>query len=211
MNISILRLFLCFHCQTKLKICLKDEVIFISLLFRFLHCLNHIQLHLFMLSKVYFAILRPFLCFRCQTKLIIRLNDKVIFILLLRFLHSLIKPLLMLCKVNIAILRLFLFFRCLNKLIVRLSHEVIFISLLFRILHCLNHNQLPLFMLSKVNIAILRPFLCFHCRAKLIIRLNHEAIFISRILHCLNHIQLPLFMLSKVSIAIFTFSYLCSC
>ena len=80
-----------------------------------------------------------------------------------------------------------------------LNHEVIFISLLFRILHSLNHIQLPLFMLSKVNIAILRPFLCFHCLTKLIICLNHKVIFISllfRMFHSLNLIHLLLFMSS---------------
>ena len=60
-----------------------------------------------MLSKVNISILRSFQCFRCLTKLIIRLNDVVIFILLLfRFLHSLNHielPVLMLCNVNIAI------------------------------------------------------------------------------------------------------------
>ena len=92
----------------------------------------------------------------------------------------------MLSKVNIAILRPFLCFHCPTKLIICLDHEVFFISLLFRILHTLNHIQLPLFMWSKVNIAILRPFLCFHCLTKLITCLNHEVIFISflfRILH----------------------------
>ena len=48
----------------------------------------------------------------------------------------------------------------------------IFISILFRILDSLNHIQLPLFMLSKVSIAILKQFLCFHCLTKLIICLN---------------------------------------
>ena len=85
-NIALLIPFLCFHCLNKLIIRLNHEAIFISRIF---HCLNHIQLPLFMLSKVCIAILRPFLCFRCQTKLIIRLNDEDIFILLLRFLHSL--------------------------------------------------------------------------------------------------------------------------
>ena len=88
---------------------LNHEIKFISLLFRILHCLNHIQLPSFMLCKVNIAMSIPFLCFRCLTMLIIRLN-----------------------------------------------HDIMFISLLFRILHCLNHIQLPLFMLSKVNIAILR-------------------------------------------------------
>ena len=79
----------------------------------------------------------------------------------------------MLNKVNIAILGPFVCFRCLTTLIILLNHEVIFIS---RILHCLNHIQLPLFMLSKVNIAILRPFQCFRYLTKLIICLNHNVI-----------------------------------
>ena len=67
----------------------------------------------------------------------------------------------MLRKVDIAILKPFLCFRCQTKLTIRLNDEVIFISLLFRFLHSLNHIQLPLLMLSKVNIAILKQFLCF--------------------------------------------------
>ena len=184
---------------------LKSQVIFISLLFRILHSLNHIQFPLFMLSELNIAILRPFLCFYCLTRLIICLNHKVIFIsLLFRILHHLNHiqfPLFMLSELNIAILRPFLCFHCLTRLIICLNHKVIFISLLFKILHSLNHIQFPLFMLSKLNIAILRPFLCFHCLTRLIICLNHELIFISllyRILHSLNHI---LFMLSKVNFA----------
>ena len=114
MNIAILRPFLCSRCLTKLIICLNHNVIFISLLIRILHSLNHIQLPLFMLSEVNIGILRPFLCFRCLTKLII----------------------------------------CFN-------HIVIIISLLFRIFHSLNKMQLPPFLLCKVNIVILRPFLYF--------------------------------------------------
>ena len=151
--------------------------------------------------KVNIAILRQFLCFRCQTKLIIRLYDEVIFITLFSFLHIQL-PLLMLSKVNIAILRPFLFFQCLTKLIIHLNDDVIFITLLFSFLHILNQIQLPLFMLSKVNISMQRSFQCFRCLTKVIILLNHEAIFLSRILHCLNHIYLPLFMLSKVNISI---------
>ena len=108
----------------------------------------------------------------------------------------------MLSKMDIAILRPLLFFHCQTKLIIRLNDEVLFISLLFRFLNSLNHIQLPLLMLCKVNIAILRPFLCFHFVTKLIIRLNYETIFISKILHCLNQILLPLFMLIKENIAI---------
>ena len=76
-------------------------------------------------------------------------------------------------------------------------------SLLFSILHSLNHIQLHPFVLCKVNIAILIPFLCFRCL--IIIRLNHDVTFMSllfSILHSLNHIQLPPFMLCKVNIAI---------
>ena len=65
----------------------------------------------------------------------------------------------MLREVNIGILRSFLCFRCLTKLIIRFNHNVIIISLLFRIFHSLNHIQLLLFILSKVDISILRPFL----------------------------------------------------
>ena len=85
----------------------------------------------------------------------------------------------MLSEVNIAILRPFQCLLCLTKLIVRLNHNVIFISLLFRIFHSLNHIQLLLFVLSKVDIALLRPFLCFRCLTKLIIRLNDVVIIIS--------------------------------
>ena len=137
-NIAILRPFLCFRCLTKLIIRLNHNVIFISLLFRFVYNLTHIQLSLFMLREVIIAILRPFLCFSCLTKLIIRLNDEVIFIsLIFTFLHSLNHiqlPLFMLIEVNIAILRPFQCYCCLNKLIISLNHNVIFTSLLIRIL-----------------------------------------------------------------------------
>ena len=48
----------------------------------------------------------------------------------------------------------------------------IFISILFRIVDSLNRIQLPLFMLTKVSIAILKQLLCFHCLTKLVIFLN---------------------------------------
>ena len=105
----------------------------LSLLFRILHSLNHIQLPLLMLSKVNIAIFRPFQCFRCLTKLIIHLNDEAIFVsMILYCLNHIQLPLLMLSKLNIAILRPFLFFHCLSKRVIRLNHEAIFI---FRILH----------------------------------------------------------------------------
>ena len=76
-----------------------------------------------------------------------------------------------------------------------------FMSILFRIVSSLNHFQLPLFMLSKVNETMLRQFLGFYCLSKLRIWLNHNALFMSilfRIVSSLIHFQLPLFMLSKV-------------
>ena len=201
-NIAKLRSFLCFHCLTKLIIIfLNHEVVFISLLFRILHSLNHIQLPLFILRKVKIAILRPFLLFRCLTKFILCLNHEIVFIsLLFRILHSLSQiqlPLFIFRKANIAILRQFLSFHCLTKLMICLNHEIFLISLLFRILHSLNHIQLPCFILRKVKIAILRPFLLFRCLTKFILCLNHEIVFISllfSILHSMN-----------------TFSYSCSC
>ena len=42
-----------------------------------------------------------------------------------------------------------------NEAFICLNHEVIFISLIFRIVYSLNHILLPLFMLSKVIIALL--------------------------------------------------------
>ena len=58
------------------------------------------------------------------------------------------------------------------KHIICLNQEVIFISLLFTIVNSLNRILLPLFMLRKVNIALLWPFIGFHCVTKLKICLN---------------------------------------
>ena len=62
----------------------------------------------------------------------------------------------MISKVNVALLRQFLGLYCLSKLIIRLTHDVFLISLLFRIVSSLNHIHLPLFMINKVNLTILR-------------------------------------------------------
>ena len=175
---------------------LKSLGIFISILFRILDNLNHIQLPLFMLITLSIALLRRFLCFHCLTKLVICLNPYFIFIsILFRILDSLNHihlPLFMLSKVSIAILKQFLCFHCLTKLIICLNPQVIFISILFRILHSLNHIQLPLFMLITLSIALLRRFLCFHCLTKLIICLNPQVIFISILFRILD----SLFVLS---------------
>ena len=73
-SIAILKQLLCFHCLTKLIICIQPLVIFISILFRILDSLNHIQLPLFMLITLSIALLRRFLLFHCLTKTVICLN-----------------------------------------------------------------------------------------------------------------------------------------
>ena len=79
----------------------------------------------------------------------------------------------MINKVNVTILRQFLGLYCPSKLIIRLNHDVCFISLLFRIVSSLNHIDLRLLMIYKVNVTLLRQFLCLHCLSKLITRLTH--------------------------------------
>ena len=80
----------------------------------------------------------------------------------------------MINKVNVALLRQFLDLNCLSKLIIRLTHDVFSISLLFRIVSSLNQFHVPLFMINKVNVALLRQFLDLNCLSKLIIRLTHN-------------------------------------
>ena len=80
----------------------------------------------------------------------------------------------MLCNVNVIIFQQFLGFYCLSKLKIWLNHDVFFMSLLFRIVSILNHFQIPLFMLCKVNVILLRQFLGVHCLSKLIVWLNHD-------------------------------------
>ena len=41
------------------------------------------------------------------------------------------------------------------QVIIWLNHDVFLISLLFRIVSCLNHIDLPLFMLNNVNVIII--------------------------------------------------------
>ena len=111
-------------------------------------------------------------------------------------------PMFMLSNVNNTQLRKFLGFNCLSKLRIWLNHDAFFMSILFRIVSSLNHFQLPLFMLSKVNETFLRQFLGYYFLSMLRIWLNHDAFFMSilfRIVSSLNHFQLPLFMLSNVN------------
>ena len=111
-------------------------------------------------------------------------------------------PLFMRSKVNETILRQFLGLHCLSKLRIWLNHGALFMPILFRIVSSLNHFQLPLFMLSKVNETVLRQFLGLYSILMLRIWLNHDAFFMSilfRIVSSLQHFQVPLFMISKVN------------
>ena len=85
----------------------------------------------------------------------------------------------MINKVKLTILRQFPGLYSLSKLIIRLTHDVFSISLLFRIVSSLNQFHLPLFMINKVNVALLRQFLDLYCLSKLIIRLTNDVLLIS--------------------------------
>ena len=115
-------------------------------------------------------------------------------------------PLFMISNVNETILRQFLCLYSLLMLRIWLNHDAFFMSILFRIVSSLNHFQVPLFMLCKVNETMLRQFLGFYYQSKLRIWLNHDALFMSilfTIVSSQNHFQLPLFMLSKVNETMF--------
>ena len=187
---------------------LTHDVFLISLLFRIVSSLNHIHLPLFMINKVNLTILRQFLRLYCLSKLIIRLiHDVFLISLLFRIVSSLNHihlPLFMINKVNHTILRQFLGLYCLSKLIIRLTYDVFLILFLVRFASILNHIHLPLFMINKVNLTILRPFLGLYYLSKLIIRLAHDVVLISLfwIVSSRNHIHLPLFMINKVNLVI---------
>ena len=90
-------------------------------------------------------------------------------------------------------------------LIIRLTHDVFLLSLLFWNFSSLNHIDLPLFMINKVNVTLLRQCLGLYCLSKLIIWLTHNICFISllfRIVSSLNHIDLPLFMINKENVTL---------
>ena len=111
----------------------------------------------------------------------------------------------MINKVNVTLVKQFLGLYCLSKLIIWLTYDVFLISLIFRIVSSLNQFHLPLFMINKVNVTLLRQFLCFYSLFKRLIKLNHDVFLISllfRILSCLNHIHLPLFMIDKVNVTL---------
>ena len=208
-NVTLLRQFLGLYCLSKLIIRLTHDVFLISLLFRIVSSQNQFHLPLFMINKVNVTLLRQFLGLYCLSKLIIRLTHDVFLIsLLFRIVSSLNQfhlPLFMINKVNVTLLRQFLGLYCLSKLIIRLTHDVFLISLLFRIVSSQNQFHLPLFMINKVNVTLLRQFLGLYCLSKLIIRLTHDVFLISllfRIVSNLNHIDLPLFMINKVNVTL---------
>ena len=162
-----------------------------------------------MINKVNFTLLRQFLCFYCLSKLIIRLTHDVFLISLLFSIVSIQNqfnlPLFMINKVNVTLLRQFLCLYCLSKLIIRLTHDVFLISLLFRIVSSQNQFNLPLFMINKVNLTLLRLFLCLYCLSKLIIRLTHDVFlieFLFRIVCTENQFHLPLFMINIINVTL---------
>ena len=162
-----------------------------------------------MINNVNVTLLRQFLCLYCLSKLIIRLTHVVCLISLLFMFFSSMNQfrlsLFMINKVNVTLLRQFLGLYCLSKLIIRLTHDVFIISLLFRIVSIQNYFHLPLFMINKVNVTLLKQFLGLYCLSKLIIRLTHDVFLISllfRIVSSHNQFHLPLFKIIKVNVTL---------
>ena len=201
-NVTLLRQFLGLYCLSKLFIWLTHDVCIISLLISIVSGLKKFHLPLFMNYKINVTLLRQFLALYCLSKLIIRLTHDVFLIsLLFRIVcteNQFHLPLFMIIKVNVTLLRHFLGLYCLTKYIMRLTHDVFLISLLFRIVSSENQFHLPLFMINKVNVTLLRQFQCFYCLYKHIIRLTHDVFLISllfRIVSSQNRFHLPLFMI----------------
>ena len=208
-NDTLLRQFLGLYCLSKLIIWLTHDVFLISLLFRIVSSKNHFHLRLFMINDVNVTLLIQFLGLYCSSKLIIRLtHDVCIISLLFRIVSGLNKfdlPLFMINKVNVTLLRQFLGLYCPSKLIISLTHDVSIISLLFRVVSVLNKFHLPLFMINKVNVTLLRQFLGLYCPSKLIIWLTHVVCLISLLFmffSSLNQFHLPLFMINKVNVTL---------
>ena len=208
-NVTLLRQFLRLYCPSKLIVWLTHDVFLISLLFRIVSSQNQFHLHMFMINKVNVTLFRQFLGLNCLSKLVIRLTYHVF---LISFLFRIVctknqfhLPLFMINKVNVTLLRQFICFYCPSKLIIWLTHDVFLISLLFRIVSSQNQFHLPLFMINKVNVTLLRPFLGFYCLSKLIIWLSYDVFSISllfRIVPSQNLFHLPLFMINKVNVTL---------
>ena len=205
-NETFLRQFLGLYSLLMLRIWLNHDGFFMSILFRIVSSLNLFQLPLFMLSKVNEIILRQFVGLYSLLMLRIWLNHDASFLsILFRIVSSLNNfqlPLFMSSKVNETFFRQFLGLYSLLMLRKWINHDASFLSILFRIVSSLNHFQLPLFVISKVNETILSQFLGLYSLLMLRIWINHDASFLSilfRIVSSLNHFQLPLFMISKVN------------
>ena len=80
LKVTLLRQFLGLYCPSKLIIRLTHDVCFISVLFRIVSSLNHIDSPLFMINKVNVTLLRQFLGLHCLSKLIIMLTHNVFLI-----------------------------------------------------------------------------------------------------------------------------------
>ena len=187
-----------------------------SLLFRIVSSQNQIHLPLIMNNNVNDTLLRQFLGLYCLSKLFIWLTHDVFLIsLLFRIVSSQNQyhlPLLMINKVNVTLLKQFLRLYCLSKLIIWLSYDVFSKSLIFRIVSSQNQYHLPLFMINKVNVTLLRQFLGLYCLSKLIKRLTHDVFLISllfRIFSSLNQYHLPLFMINNVNVTLLISIYAC--
>ena len=73
------------------------------------------------------------------------------------------------------------------------------------IVSSLNQIHLPLFMIDKVNVQLLRQFLGLYCLSKLIIRLTHDVFSMSllfRIVSHLNQFHVRLFIINKVNVTL---------
>ena len=208
-NVTLLKQFLGLYCHSKLIIWLTHDVFLISLLFRIVSIQNQFHLSLFMINNVNVTLLRQFLGLYCISKLIIWLTHDVCIISLLFSIVSCLNkfhlPLFMNNKVNVTLLRQFLALYCLSKLIIKLTHDFFLISLLFRIVSSQNQFHLPMFMINKVNVTLLRQFLRLNCLSKLIIWLSYDVFLISllfRIVSSQNQFHLPLFKIIKVNVTL---------
>ena len=208
-NVTLLRQFLGLYCLSKLIIRVTHDVFLISLLFRIVSSQNQFHLPLFMINNVNVTLLRQVLCLYCLSKLIIRLTHDVFLIsLLFRIVSSQNQfhlHMFMINKVNVTLLRQFLCLYYLSKLIKWLSYDVFLISLLFRIVSSQNQFHLPLFIIIKVNVTLLRQFLGLYCPSKLIIRLTHVVCLISLLFmffSSLNQYHLRLFMINNVNVTL---------
>ena len=171
--------------------------------------MNCIDLPLFMIYKVNVTLLRQFVNLLCLSKLTLRLTHDFflisLFFMIFSSLNHIDLPLFMINKVNDALLRLFLCLYCFSKLMIRLTQDGFLISLLFRIVSCLNHIDLALFMINKVKITLLRQFLDLYCVSKLIIRLTHDVFFILLLFRfgsSLNQFHLLLFIINMVNVTL---------